>query len=195
MATLRAGVNGAAAAAPPPVSTAPAKVKPKMRGVFHSYGAAVALALGTMLVIEAPNTTARLGCAIYTFAVTCMFATSATYHIPHWGPEARAFMRRLDHSAIFLLIAGTNTPLALLALDSASCTRLLSIVWAGAAAGIIKTLCFNHAPKWVAAALYVALGWAAVPYAGQLGAALGANGVWLVVGGGVVYSLGVSCCC
>ena len=120
-----------------------------------------------------------------------MFATSATYHIPQWGPAARNVLRRLDHSAIFVLIAGTNTPLAMLGLDASSRSRLLGIVWAGAAAGVLQTLFFRHAPKALAASLYVALGWAALPYAGQLSAALGSAGVALVVGGGVVYSLGV----
>lgn len=161
-----------------------------MRGVFHSYGAVVALALGSLLVVEAPDAFARLGCAIYTFAVTAMFTTSATYHIPQWGPAARNVLRRLDHSAIFILIAGTNTPLAMLGLDAPSRSRLLGIVWAGAAAGVLQTLFFRHAPKALAASLYVALGWAALPYAGQLSAALGSVGVALVVGGGVVYSLG-----
>lgn len=121
-----------------------------------------------------------------------MFGTSATYHRADWGPKGRVVMRRLDHAAIFLLIAGTNTPLALLALTPAHSFRLLCLVWGGAFAGIAQCLFFSRAPKVLAASLYVALGWAVLPFARQYKESLEDLDVALIVAGGIIYSVGVS---
>ncbi|PSC71985.1 hemolysin III [Micractinium conductrix] len=157
---------------------------------MHHYAAFVALAIGIMLILEAQSPRARLGCIIYTLSTTAMFGASAAYHRPNWPPGPRVLLRRLDHACIFLLIAGTNTPLALVALQPAQATRLLSLVWGGAAVGMAQCLFFAHAPKALAASLYVALGWAVLPFVGQYQEVLSSLDVALVVAGGVIYSFG-----
>ncbi|KAL4429038.1 hypothetical protein ABPG77_006077 [Micractinium sp. CCAP 211/92] len=171
-------------------AAAPAPQKARLRGVIHNYAAFVALGVGIMLCLEAQTLRARLGCLIYTISTTTMFGVSASYHRPTWAPAQRALWRRLDHAAIFLLIAGTNTPLALIALEPAQSTRLLSLVWSGATAGILQCLFFAHAPKALAAVLYVALGWMALPFVDDFTAVLPSLDVGLIVTGGVIYSLG-----
>ncbi|EFN54069.1 hypothetical protein CHLNCDRAFT_36267 [Chlorella variabilis] len=209
------GKGASAAAAPAPAAAAAddnGPPKARLRGAIHHYAVFVAAAVGILLVLDAQSPTARWGCIVYTLSTTAMFGTSAMYHRPSWGPKARQVMRRLDHAAIFLLIAGTNTPLALLALDSTQAGgclagwhaaagqglggqqcrsfRLLALVWGGALAGIAQCLFFSHAPKAVAATLYVALGWAVLPFARQYHDALEGLDVGLIVAGGVIYSLG-----
>lgn len=180
-----------ATGSPPAQPEPPGKpAKPLLRGTVHHYAAFVALAMGIMLLIEAPNRLARLGCLVHTISTTAMFGVSAAYHRPNWSPENRAHMRKLDHAAIFLLIAGTNTPLALLGLPWIDAFRLLTVVWSGALVGMLQPVLLPAAPKAIKACIYVALGWVAFPYAGQLRAALGPATELLIVGGGIVYSVG-----
>ena len=113
---------------------------------------------GTALVLSAPSPRARLAAAIFAGSVAALFASSALYHRVRWrSPAARRWMRRLDHSMIFLVIAGTYTPFALIALRGALAGALLIAVWAGAAAGIVLTLAWIDAPEWLIALLYVVL--------------------------------------
>jgi hemolysin III len=166
-------------------------VKPRMRGVLHMYGALVSIPLGVALVIAAPSGKATLAALIYALAVTGLLATSATYHRIDWRrPSARAWMRRLDHSMIFVLIAGTYTPFSLLVLDGSLATAVLIVVWAGALGGIVLNLVWITAPKWLTATVYVALGWVAVIAMPQLADRLGAVGVSLIMGGGLLYTAG-----
>ncbi|HEX8646766.1 MAG TPA: hemolysin III family protein, partial [Thermoleophilaceae bacterium] len=166
-------------------------VKPRLRGVSHMYGAMVSVPLGIALVIAAPDGKATLAAAIYAFAVTGLLTTSATYHRIDWRrPSARAWMRRLDHSMIFVLIAGTYTPFSLLVLEGSLSTAVLIVVWAGALGGIVLNLVWITAPKWVTATVYVALGWVAVIAMPQLAERLGAVGVALLMGGGLLYTAG-----
>jgi hemolysin III len=166
-------------------------VKPRLRGVSHMYGAIVSIPLGIALVVAAPNGKARLAAAIYAVAVIGLLSTSATYHRVNWRrPSARAWMRRLDHSMIFVLIAGTYTPFSLLVLDGTLATAVLIVVWAGALGGIVLNLVWISAPKWVTATVYVALGWVAVIAMPQLAERLGAGGVALLMGGGLLYTAG-----
>ena len=166
-------------------------VKPRLRGVSHMYGALVSIPLGVALVIAAPNGKATLAALIYALAVTGLLATSATYHRIDWRrPRARAWMRRLDHSMIFVLIAGTYTPFSLLVLDGTLATAVLIAVWAGAFGGIVLNLVWITAPKWVTATVYLALGWVAVIAMPQLAERLGAGGVALLMGGGLLYTAG-----
>lgn len=106
----------AAPAAAAPISAGPPP-KARLRGAIHHYAVFVALAVGVLLILDAQTPKARWGCVVYTLSTVAMFGASALYHRPTWQPEARQLMRRLDHAAIFLLIAGTNTPLALVALE------------------------------------------------------------------------------
>ena len=166
-------------------------VKPRMRGVLHMYGALVSIPLGIALVVAAPDGKATLAALIYALAVTGLLSTSATYHRIDWRrPRARAWMRRLDHSMIFVLIAGTYTPFSLLVLDGALSTAVLIAVWAGALGGIVLNLVWTNAPKWVTATVYVSLGWVAVIAMPELAQRLGALGVALLMGGGLLYTAG-----
>ena len=166
-------------------------MKPSLRGVLHQWGAIVSLPLGVALVIAAPNGKATLAAAIYALAVTGLLATSATYHRIDWRrPRARAWMRRLDHSMIFVLIAGTYTPFSLLVLDGTLATAVLIAVWAGALGGIVLNLVWITAPKWVTASVYIAQGWVAVIAMPELASRLGAGGVALLMGGGLLYTAG-----
>jgi hemolysin III len=176
----------AAAAAPAP----PPRAKAALRGVSHSYAAAAAAGAGAVLALAAPPGAPRAACAVYAAALFACFATSALYHMPTWSVAARARLRRADHSAIYLLIAGTYTPLCVMALDRGDAARLLARVWGGAAAGVAAAAAPGPAPKWLMAALYVALGWAALPYASQMRGALGPAGAALVLAGGLVYTGG-----
>ena len=166
-------------------------VKPRLRGVSHQWGAIVSLPLGVALVIAAPNGRATLAALIYALAVTGLLATSATYHRIDWRrPRARAWMRRLDHSMIFVLIAGTYTPFSLLVLDGTLATAVLIAVWAGAFGGIVLNLVWTTAPKWLTASVYIALGWVAAIAMPELAQRLGAGGVALLMGGGLLYTVG-----
>src|SRR4051812_7531104 len=173
----------------PAASTLPL-VKPRLRGVLHQYAFFVSVVLGAALVIVANGGRARLAAAIYAFAVSGLLGTSALYHRVTWSTRARSWMRRLDHSMIFVLIAGTYTPFALLVLDGTLAQAILIVVWAGALGGIVLNLVWITAPRWLIAAVYVALGWVAVAAMPALADKIGASGVALLMGGGLLYTAG-----
>jgi hemolysin III len=165
-------------------------VKPRLRGVSHAYAFFVSLACGVALILRASDGRARLAATIYALAVSALFGTSALYHTHTWRPRARRWMRRLDHSMIFVLIAGTYTPVALLALKGSLGSTILVVVWAGALGGVLFKLVWIDAPKWVFAAVYIALGWVAASVFGQLPAAIGWLGVAGLAAGGLLYTVG-----
>jgi hemolysin III len=168
-----------------------AAVKPRLRGVFHQWAFFVSLIAGAVLVIVAPAGRATVATTIYALSVAGLFGVSAVYHRVNWvSATARRWMRRLDHSMIFCLIAGTYTPFALLALHGGLATAILVGIWAGAFGGIMLNLVWVDAPKWVTAAVYVALGWAAVVAMPQLASNLGAIAIGLVMLGGLLYTCG-----
>jgi hemolysin III len=171
----------------PTAPTAP--TKPLLRGVSHEIAAAFALIAWSMLAGAAGSERARIAAHVYGLSLFTLFAVSATYHRPTWRPRMRLVMRRLDHSAIFLLIAGTYTPFCLL-LPNSGGTLLLRIVWGGAIAGILQSVFWVRAPKWLVAALYVLLGWIVVPVLPVLRGSLGAATVGLLALGGAAYTLG-----
>jgi hemolysin III len=165
--------------------------KPRLRGVSHQWAFYVSLVLGLALVIAAPSGQPRLAAAIYALSVAGLFGTSALYHRITWASmKARAWMRRLDHSMIFVLIAGTYTPFALLVLDGALAKAILITVWAGAVGGIVLKLAWVNAPKTLMAIIYVALGWVAVAAFPDLVSQLGVVGASLVAAGGLLYTAG-----
>ncbi|MFN2616386.1 MAG: hemolysin III family protein [Thermoleophilaceae bacterium] len=165
--------------------------KPRLRGVSHQWAFFVSLVTGLALVLAAPDGRPRLAALIYAIAVPSLFGTSALYHRVTWASEtARRWMRRLDHSMIFLLIAGTYTPFALLVLDGVMGTAILVAVWAGAAGGVVLKLVWIDAPKPIVAAIYVVLGWVAVAVFPDLLRELGVTGAALVAAGGVLYTAG-----
>ena len=163
--------------------------KPLLRGVSHEIAAGVALAGLVALVLLAPGPRARMGALVYGVSLVALFSVSALYHRPTWSPRARLWMRRLDHSAIFLLIAGTFTPLCLL-LGDARAHTMLAVVWAGAGLGVLRALVWPRAPRMVATALYLLLGWAAVPLVPAMYRALGPGSLALLAAGGLLYSVG-----
>jgi len=165
--------------------------KPRLRGVSHQWAFFVSVATGIALVLAAPPGKPRLAALVYALAVPALFGTSALYHRGTWASEAaRRWMRRLDHSMIFVLIAGTYTPFALLVLHGTLATVILVVVWGGAAGGIVLKLLWIDAPKPVVASVYVVLGWVGVAtFPGLLGE-LGVTGTVLVAAGGVLYTVG-----
>jgi len=172
-----------------PNDVASPRTKPLLRGVSHEIAAGVALAGLVALVLLAPGPRARVGALVYGLSLVALFSVSALYHRPTWSPRALLWMRRLDHSAIFLLIAGTFTPLCLLLGDSRAHT-MLAVVWAGAGLGVLRALVWPRAPRLVATALYLVLGWAATPLVPAMYRALGAGSLALLAAGGLLYSAG-----
>jgi hemolysin III len=175
-----------------PTSSATLKLnKPRLRGVSHQWAFFVSVAIGAALVIVAPPGEPRLAAAIYALSVTALFGTSALYHRVTWASlGARRWMRRLDHSMIFCLIAGTYTPFALLVLDGDLATVILIVVWAGALAGVLMKLVWIDAPKALVAVTYVMLGWVAVAAFPDMIERLGVTASTLVAVGGLLYTLG-----
>jgi hemolysin III len=168
------------------------QVKPRLRGVLHQYAFVVSLASGTLLVLLAATSRASVAAAVYATSVSALFGTSALYHRVTWTPPARRRLRRLDHAMIFLLIAGTYTPVGLLVLQGTLATVVLVVVWGGALAGIALQLAWARAPRWLGGTVYLALGWVAVVAMPQLFARLGVVGGLLLVAGGLVYSAGAA---
>jgi hemolysin III len=163
--------------------------KPLLRGVSHEIAAAVALAAWVGLALAAPSARGRAAAHVYGASLFTLFAVSALYHRPTWPHRARLFMRRLDHSAIFLLIAGTYTPMCLV-LGGARGNAILAVAWIGAGLGVIQSVLWPHAPKPLVALVYVALGWVVVPVLPALRVGLGTPAVAMLAVGGVVYSMG-----
>ncbi len=164
--------------------------RPRFRGVTHKYAFFASLITGAVLLIVAPNGKAGLAAAIYAVSVTALFGTSALYHRITWRPAARRWMRRLDHSMIFVLIAGTYTPFALLVLHGTLAHVVLAVVWGGALAGVVLKLVWIDAPKWLISGVYVAIGWVGVITLPQLLSRAGVGAVALLVIGGLLYTAG-----
>jgi hemolysin III len=172
-------------------SDAIAAVKPRLRGVSHEWAFFVSLFLGGGLIVAAETPEARLAVTIYAVSLSALLGTSALYHRVDWTrPKMRLWMRRLDHSMIFFLIAGTYTPFALLVLDGPLADAILAVVWIGAVAGAVVEMVWIEHPKWVAALVYMSLGWVAVVPFPALWSEMGAAGTLLVAAGGLLYTAG-----
>jgi hemolysin III len=171
------------------VETALEQVKPKLRGWLHAAMAPLALVAGIVLVSLASTTKGKVAAAVFAGTAVLLFATSATYHRGTWSPRVGGVLRRFDHSNIFLIIAGSYTPFALL-LPSAQARQLLVIVWTGAILGVLFRVLWVGAPRWLYVPVYVMLGWVAFFYFRPL---LQHGGVavvtWICIGG-ALYSLG-----
>jgi hemolysin III len=166
-------------------------VKPRLRGVFHQWAFFAAVAAGIVLVALADGLRERFATWVYAAALAAMFGASAVYHRVDWRtPARRAWARRLDHSTIFLFIAGTYTPFALLAFEGALASIVLVTVWIGALLGLAINLCWIDAPTWAGALAYLAVGWIGVITVPQLFSSLGIGAALLVVVGGLLYTLG-----
>ncbi|MGH3744747.1 MAG: PAQR family membrane homeostasis protein TrhA [Mycobacteriales bacterium] len=165
-------------------------VKPRMRGVLHQYAFLSCLVTGIVLVSLAPDTRARVGAVVYAVCLAGLFGISALYHRRGWGERGRRVMARLDHSMIFVFIAGTYTPFALLVLHGTTAMVVLIVVWAGAGLGVLTQLLWLHAPRFATVPLYLALGWTAAFIVPQLIHFGGVAPFVLLVVGGVAYSVG-----
>ena len=164
--------------------------KPLLRGHFHQ--AAFFLACGACLVLisNCRDVTATIATSIYSFSLIFLLGTSALYHRITWEPGAREWMKRLDHSAIYILIAGTFTPICLLALQGDSGKNLLMTIWIIAILGVLQTLFYVGTPKWLSATLYVFAGYMILPYLSELKNSIGPYNLILLIAGGLTYTLG-----
>ncbi|MGI9092901.1 MAG: PAQR family membrane homeostasis protein TrhA [Mycobacteriales bacterium] len=167
-------------------------LRPRLRGWLHFWAFVVSIGAGVALVTLAAivGTRAAVGTAVYAVTVSGLFGVSALYHRREWGGRGRALMKRLDHSMIFVFIAGTYTPFALLGMPRALGEVILTVVWAGALSGIVIRQAWIRAPRWVTVPPYIALGWVAIFVLPQLLRHVGVASFVLLLAGGVVYTLG-----
>ncbi|ERH16834.1 hypothetical protein HMPREF1978_00854 [Actinomyces graevenitzii F0530] len=167
-------------------------IKPKLRGWIHAITAPLALAACIVLTVLAPTTTLKIGSGVYLACSLLLFANSGVYHISngHFPAKVSQLLRRIDHANIYLLIAGTYTPLALALMTPDHQRLVLGIIWTGAVIGMVANVCWITAPRWLFTILYVVLGWVAVWFIPELYRAGGAAIVVLIAAGGVIYTLG-----
>jgi hemolysin III len=171
-------------------AAAVAYAKPRLRGWLHAVTAPLALACGIVLIVLAPTGPAAAAAAVYALSAVMLFTTSAIYHRGTWSPRAEQRLKRLDHANIFVLIAGTYTPFAVLALDGATRVAVLAAVWGTALAGAASRVLWVGAPRWSYVPLYIGLGWAAGFVVPQLLQRTGAAAFTLIAVGGVLYTVG-----
>jgi len=164
--------------------------RPVLRGVFHQVGFSASLVVGTLLIVGADGARGHAAAAVFAGAVAACFGVSALYHRITWTPRLRLWMRRVDHAGVYLLIAGTYTPICLLVLRGDWRLIVLPTVWACAAAAAIFKFVWVDAPEWLAAALGIMLGWAGVVILPQVATRLNPAGVALLGAGGLIYTAG-----
>jgi hemolysin III len=167
--------------------------KPRMRGWLHAYAFFVAIAAGAALVTIAAvarGVAPAVSCGIYSATVCALFGTSALYHRRSWSPRGYQIMRRLDHSMIFVFIAGTYTPFSVLLLPHTTAIVILSVVWGGTVLGVSVKLISPHAARWLSMPIYVGLGWVAVFVLSDIARSGGVTVLVLMLAGGVLYTVG-----
>jgi len=191
--SIRAGLDSVALR----VGQGVAEVKPRLRGWLHLGTAPLTLAAGVVLIALSPTASTRVGSAVYAVCSVLLFTVSAVYHRGRWSPRVAAVLQRFDHANIFLLIAGSYTPFSLLLLRGTDRVVMLSVVWAGALAGVAFRVLWLSAPRWLYTPIYIALGWAALCFlpqfadgAHRLGVGLGVAVLALIAVGGALYTLG-----
>lgn len=167
------------------------EIKPKLRGWIHAGTFPIAIALGVLLIAFSNGAAAITGAAIFMVTSLALFGVSALYHRIGWSPNVKAVFRRIDHANIFLLIAGTYTPLSLMLLPMDKATILLALVWTGALAGVLFRVFWLGAPRWLYVVLYVVLGWSAMIFLTDLFRASWIT-MTLVLIGGLLYSVGAA---
>jgi len=164
--------------------------KPRLRGVLHASMTLLIIAGGVALILLSHTWGVRLACVVYMVCGLQLFGVSAVYHLGNWRPRLDKVLQQIDHSDIFVFIAGTYTPLAVALLHGWSRTLLLALIWGCAVVGVSLSVLHVRAPRWVAAGLYVVMGWIAVAWLPALWMSGGASVVILVLVGGVVYTMG-----
>ena len=167
-----------------------AAVKPHLRGWLHAGSTPLVLAAGIVLIALAPTAPARISSTIFVVTAVLLFGTSAVYHRGTWSPRTQVLLKRLDHSNIFLIIAGSYTPFAALLLPYDRARTLLLIVWAGAVGGVLFRVFWVGAPRWLYTPIYVALGWVAVIYLPDFYRSGGGALLALIIVGGALYTAG-----
>jgi hemolysin III len=165
-------------------------VKPRLRGVLHEGAFFASILVAPLLLLSADAYRSRVAAAVFAISVTTCFGVSALYHRVTWTPSVRRWMRRADHAGVYLLIAGTYTPVSLLVLDGELGKVILAVVWSGAFVAILLKFVWVDAPKWIAAAVGLALGWVAVVALPQLEDRLQVSALTLLIAGGLLYSVG-----
>lgn len=165
-------------------------LKPLLRGHFHQAAFFFGLGACTVMIGTAPSALSRLSAIIYTLCLLILFGTSSAYHRIAWPENLKKWVRKADHSAIFIFIAGTVTPICVLGLSASSGRRLLLLTWIFAAFGIIKEFLWKNAPRWSSGVFYVLMGWLSAPFISEFYSALGPANTWLLIAGGIVYTLG-----
>ena len=166
------------------------KVKPRLRGWLHFCMVPLAATAGIVLVVLAPTTPGKVGGAVFLAASLLLFGISGVYHRFTWGARGEALLRRVDHANIYVFIAATYTPLALLALEPASGTVLLIVIWTAAVLGLVFRLVWLSAPRWLYTALYLLMGWAAIGWLPQIHGHGGPAVFYLIIAGGLLYTAG-----
>ncbi|MGI8576438.1 MAG: PAQR family membrane homeostasis protein TrhA [Nocardioidaceae bacterium] len=165
-------------------------IKPRLRGWLHLVTFPLSLAAGLVLITLSPTPPARIAAAVFALSSSLLFGVSALFHRGHWSPRWHGVLRRLDHSNIFLLIAGTYTPFAIMLLNSTNAKALLGLVWGGALIGIAFRVFWIGAPRWLYLPVYIALGWAAVFWLSDFASSGGPAVLTMIVVGGGLYSVG-----
>ncbi len=165
-------------------------LKPLLRGHFHQAAFFFALGACAMLITKANSKTSLIAALIYSLSLITLFGISSLYHRPNWKPTQRMWMRRLDHAAIYILIAGTSTPICLLALPLTEGMKLLQLVWGAAIFGIFQSLFWVNGPKWVSSILYVIAGLLVIPFMSELKMVLSEGQIQLILSGGALYIIG-----
>jgi len=173
-----------------PVDRAVEAVKPHLRGWIHAGVTPLVLVASIVLVVLSPTPAAKWSTAVFGLTAVMLFGTSAVYHRGRWSPRVAGILRRLDHTNIFLIIAGSYTPLSVLLLPAHTAKVLLIIVWSGALAGMLARIFWLGAPRWFYVPVYVALGWVAVWFLPQFYREGGPAITWLVIAGGLSYTAG-----
>ena len=168
----------------------PEELTPKLRGVMHAWAMWFALVAVVVLALYAPTGLARAAALVYGIGLCALFAASGLYHRWRWNPRWRPLLRRIDHSTIFIFIAASYTPIALLVLSGTVQIVVLASAWAGALAGVAMSVAWISAPRWLAAACYLALGWVAIIAMPQLAEKLGVAPFVLFAVGGGLYTVG-----
>ncbi len=175
-------------AGPTPSPSTEPETKPRLRGWLHAATVPLLGAGIIVLIATAPGGGAKAALAIYLACALLLFGNSATYHIGHWSPAVKAVLRRIDHSNIYLFVAGTYTPLAVILLSGSSRIVLLSLIWGLAVAGVLFRVLWLGAPRWLYTAMYIVMGWAALWWLPQFARQGGVAIIVLILAGGVVYS-------
>ncbi|HLR84612.1 MAG TPA: hemolysin III family protein [Nocardioidaceae bacterium] len=165
-------------------------IKPKLRGWLHAATWPLALAAFIVLIALSPSASIRTGATVFMVSALLLFGVSAVYHTGSWRPTVHLALKRFDHANIFILIAGSYTPFSILLLDGKDATILLSLVWGGAILGVAFRVLWLNAPRWLYVPIYLALGWAAIFWAGDFAAAASTSVTALVAVGGGLYTLG-----